>query len=281
MFLLKTLNAFRRSFELNEDLTSLGMLNRQNGLIIGCMLRERNELLDLADINLNYIRCTEGTNFKLDEAFRMEGGKYVDDRHFDMNALQTEMTAFHILFKVHKVLSVELHRRDTSKFVTQCPTCTNGYLMKTEMQSFIDSIRECLLLNNVSCIDNEDLCRFEELTPYCFTFMDTQIGDRNFINGFTTQVDISRLSSDSDLVPCTLRTANFWPYQGASSCVRRLSTDVKICPQRKLRGVTNKLLNKCLTEHRVELINSFTDAYDTLNQCGKWKCLDDHLSLEC
>ena len=117
-FLLKTLNAFRRSFELNEDLTSLGMLNEQNGSIIGCMLRERNELLDLADINLNYIRCTEGTNFKLDDAFRMEGGKYVDDRHFDMNTLQTKMTAFHILFDVYKVLSVELHRRDAPKFVT-------------------------------------------------------------------------------------------------------------------------------------------------------------------
>ena len=88
----------------------------------------------------------------------MEGGKYVDDHHFDMNALQTEMIAFHILFDVYKVLSVELHRRDAPKFVTQCPTCMNGYLMKTKMQSFIDSIRECLPLNNVSCIDNEDLC---------------------------------------------------------------------------------------------------------------------------
>ena len=157
-FLLKTINAFRRSFELNEDLTSLGMLNEQNGSIIGYMLWERNELLDLADINLNYIRCTDGTNFKLDDTFRMEGGKYVDDRQFDMNALQTEMTAFHILFDVYKVLSVELHRRDTSEFVTHCLTCRNGYLMKTKMQSLIDTIRECLPLNNLSCIDNEDPC---------------------------------------------------------------------------------------------------------------------------
>ena len=111
--------------------------------------------------------------------------------------------------------------------------------------------------------------------------MDPQIGDRNFVNGFTTQADISRLSSDSDLVPCTLRTANFQPSQGASSCVRHLSTDVKICQQRKLHGVINRLSNRCLTEQTVELIDSFTDANDTLNQCGKWKCLDNHLSLEC
>ena len=86
--------------------------------------------------------------------------------------------------------------------------------------------------------------------------MDTQIGDRNFVNGFTTQADISRLSSDSDLVPCTLRTTNFWPCQVASSCVHRLSTDLKICPQRKLRGVTNRLSNRCLTKQTVELIDS-------------------------
>ena len=199
----------------------------------------------------------------------MEGGKYVDDHHFDMNALQTKMTAFHIFFDVYKVLSVELHRRDAPEFVTQCPTCTDGYLIKTEMQSLIDSIRECLPLNNVSCIDNKDPCRFEKLTPYCFTFMDKQIGDRNFVNGFTTQVDISRLSSDSDLVLCTLRTTNFRPCQGVSSCVCCLSIDLKICPQWKLHGVTNRLLNRCLTKQTVELIDSFTDANDMLNQCGK------------
>ena len=53
---------------------------------------------------------------------------------------------------------------------------------------------------------------------------------------------------------------------------------MKICQQRKLCGVTNRLLNRCLTKQTVELIDSFTDANDTLNQCGKWKRLDDHLS---
>ena len=45
--------------------------------------------------------------------------------------------------------------------------------------------------------------------------------------------------------------------------------------------MTNRLSNRCLTEQTVELIDSFTDANDTLNQCGKWKRLDDHSSLEC
>ena len=68
--LLKVLNVLKRSFEL----TSLNLMNGKNGCIIGAMLQERNDLLDAADINLNYMRCSEGTNFKLDHAFRFEGG---------------------------------------------------------------------------------------------------------------------------------------------------------------------------------------------------------------
>ena len=45
----------------------------------------------------------------------------------------------------------------------------------------------------------------------------------------------------------------------------------------------NKYCDNCKQTNKqaVELINSFTNANDTLNQCGKWKCLDNHLSLEC
>ena len=71
-YLLKVLNAFRRAFELNEELTSLNLINEKNGSVIGAMLEEHNDFLNLADLNINYMRCSEGTNFKLDDAFRFE-----------------------------------------------------------------------------------------------------------------------------------------------------------------------------------------------------------------
>ena len=47
-------------------------------------------------------------------------------------------------------------------------------------------------------------------------FVESQSGDRNFINAFRSQADISRLSSDSDLVPPNLRK---WGEGSSSSTV--------------------------------------------------------------
>ena len=107
--LLKVLNALRRSFELTDELTSLNLMSEKNGSIIGAMLQERNDLLDAADINLSYMRCSEGTNFKLDHAFRFEGGDQNDNSHGHVNDLQTKMSTFNVLFDVYKLLSIELH----------------------------------------------------------------------------------------------------------------------------------------------------------------------------
>ena len=87
-------------------------MNEKNGSIIGAMLQERNDLLDDADINLNYMRCSEGTNFQLDHAFRFDGGDKNNNFHGDVNDLQTKMSTFNVLFDVYKLLSIELHRRD-------------------------------------------------------------------------------------------------------------------------------------------------------------------------
>ena len=99
--LLKVLNALRRSFELTDKLTSLNLMNEKNGSITGAMLQERNDLLDAADINLNYMRCSEGTNFKLDHTFCFEGGDQNDNSHGDVNNLQTKMSTFNVLMSTN------------------------------------------------------------------------------------------------------------------------------------------------------------------------------------
>ena len=56
---------------------------------------------------------------------------------------------------------------------------------------------------------DDDLLKFGKISPGCVTFMETQSGDKNFIQSLVTQADISRLSSDYDLVPDVLRISNF------------------------------------------------------------------------
>ena len=93
------------------------------------------------------------------------------------------MTVLQILFDVYKVVSVELHRRSSAIFMDCCPTCTNGYLMKEEYQSMIDSIRECVPLNGVHFQD--DVLRYEKI-PSCekIKFIETQEGDRSVMESF-------------------------------------------------------------------------------------------------
>ena len=125
--------------------------------------------------------------------------------HERMNDLQTKMTVFNVLFDIYKILSIEIHRGESPTFMNCSPTCTDGYLMKEEYQTFVDSIRECLPIKNVSVDDEEDPLRFEKISSGSLTFLENQSRDRNFVQSFITQADISRQSSNCDIAPPTLR----------------------------------------------------------------------------
>ena len=206
MSLLKALNAQRKSFDLSEDLTALDLINEKNGSIIGALIEERNDLLNRADANMSDMRNGSGV-FRLDDAFGVGNSRNND--HKTMNDLQTKMSVFNVLFDVYKILSIELHRDDKTSFIACCPMCTDGYLMKEEYQAFVDSIRECLPMRNTLIDNEEDPIQMERMFPGLMTFMESQCGDRNFIQSFVTQADISRQSSDCDLVPPSLQSANF------------------------------------------------------------------------
>ena len=111
------------------------------------------------------------------------------------------VVAFNVLFDLFKILSIELHRKKGNDFYSTCPTCTEGWLMKTEHQSVIESIREYMPLNDCLIDFDEDPLRFEHISPGSITFVDTQCGNRNFVHGHMTQADISRMGSNCDLVP--------------------------------------------------------------------------------
>ena len=100
-----------------------------------------------------------------------------------------------------KILSIELYRKSGNDFYSTCPTCTEGWLMKMECQSVIESIREYMPLNDCLIDFDEDPLRFEHISPGSITFVDTQCGNRNFVHGYMMQADISRMGGNCDLVP--------------------------------------------------------------------------------
>ena len=116
----------------------------------------------------------------------------------------------------YKIISMELLRKSekstlsSDEFFNRCPSCTKGYLVKSEYQTMIDSIRESLPLKGVTF--EHDPIRHEALK---------QAGQIKFIETvqlhqeevkFSKQRELNRYGMLLDLVP--KGTGN---YQGQAS----------------------------------------------------------------
>ena len=129
-----------------------------------------------------------------------------------------------------------------------------------ELQTLINSVRECLPMENV-LIDNEQdpLCH-EKMFPGSMMFMESQCGNRNFVQSFVTQADISRQSSDCDLVPTLLRGTDSHTF-GVKDC-RHFAGNMTYEPLKKVNDAIDDLSNRCLTTRVKNLSRSFISVSD-------------------
>ena len=118
------------------------------------MLDERCNLLSDVSEKLTFLKSSVSINI-VNGVTRLPRNEIVND-HKDTVNLQTEMLVIQALFDLYKVIRIELHRRvdyenrsnKSADFFERCPSCTDGYLMKIEYQTMINSIRESLPLMN-------------------------------------------------------------------------------------------------------------------------------------
>ena len=185
------------------------------------------------------------------------------------------VVAFNVLFDVFKILSIELHRKKGNDFYSTCPTCTEGWLMKTECQSVIESIREYIPLNGCLIDFDEDPLRFEHIFPGSVTFVDTQSGNHNFVHGYMMQVDISRICSNCDLVPEPYREITKDVSMTQSSSIM----NVRVLSRTKggVNSIMARLSNKHLNMQTHRLSSSVKSDADE----AKLKRLQDHLLSDC
>ena len=275
--MMKALNALRQAFDMHNELTSLKLMTEKTGSIVGALLKECNDLLNDADDAMVFLRVNQGSLFNANHVFSC--AKLPNDNHNTTNDLQTKLSVFNVLFDVYKVLSIELHRRNQMLFMACCPTCTDRYLMKEEYQTLIDSIRECLPLGDALIDEEEDPLRMKKMSPNSIMFLETQGSDRNFVQDFATQADISRQSSGCDLVPLSLR-------QGDSRSItlrvsRRFAENAMYQPSERVDRVLDKLSNRCLTVRNRMLYQSFDSITDLSKMHTKIRQLDCHLSSSC
>ena len=192
VYLLKSLNVLHRSLDVDMELTCIELISEKHGSLLGAMLSERYSLINDAGFNLNCL-WTENAS-----SSAIPTDHPTADVHTKADKLQTMVVGFNVLFDVFEILNIELHRKKGNDFYSTCPMCTEGWPMKTECQSVIESIREYIPLNDCLIDFNEDPLRFEHIFPGSIMFVDTQSGNRNFVHGYMMQADISRMSSNCE-----------------------------------------------------------------------------------
>ena len=149
--LLCILNKFRQNLHGGDlNLSDSRLLTESMGSSIGHMLMERANLLNLMSDKISFLQSHENTNLNVFKLTSVPIGSL--DKHHGISDLQTKMMTIRILLDVYKVVSTELHRKvnrtevHCTNFFDHCPSCVNGFLMKGEYQTMLDSVRECLPL---------------------------------------------------------------------------------------------------------------------------------------
>ena len=271
VYLLKSLNVLRCSLDVDMELTCIELISEKHGSLLGAMLSERNSLINDAAFNLNCLRNENASSLAIPTDHPTA------DVHTKTDKLQTMVVAFNVLFDVFKILSIELHRKKGNDFYSTCPTCTEGWLMKTEHQSVIESIREYMPLNDCLIDFDEDPLRFEHISPGSIMFVDTQCGgNRNFVHGYMTQADISRMGSNCDLVP--------EPYREITKDISttQSSSIMNVCVLlSRTKGGVNSMLARLWSKHLNMQTHRLSSSVKSDADEAKLKRLQDHLSSDC
>ena len=172
-------------------------------MYVGAILVQRTKMVRKANGVISGIRSNCHSSCDVDKIIGFNDDNVSID-HESPTILQMKLTAIQVMFDLYKLISIELHRGNEVNFFSCCPTCTNGHLMKEEYQTLIDSVRESVLMKNVMC--SKDPLRHKHMSMGGVVFVENQTGiGRDFISSFVMQSDLSRLSSDCDLVPHCLR----------------------------------------------------------------------------
>ena len=131
-------------------------------------------------------------------------------------------------------------------------------------------------LNDCLIDFDEDPLRFEHISPGSITFVDTQCGgDRNFVHGYMTQVDISRMDSNCDLVP--------EPYREITKDVSttQSSSIMNVRVLLRTKGGVNSMLARLSSKHLNMQTHRLSSSVKSDADEAKLKRLQDHLSSDC
>ena len=213
------------------DLCNVDLMTERVGSIVGSVLEERDGLLEQCYAKCVIVREENLENKRdvfnpLNVAYKMcEAGVENESSHSaNVNSFQSKLYAFQVLLDAYKYLSVNLHH--WSNLV--CPTCHPAHLMKQELQTMVESVREALPLKGCDVkISVSDPINVESLRHGSLINFVEEKGEFNVAmveEEFRTNSEVHKMIKGCDLVAkglrvykgrkeseyqCNVRTLNF------------------------------------------------------------------------
>ena len=200
--LLSLLNVLRRSSFHHKTLSDSELMTEQTGSMLGSVLKERSILLKDCYAVCRRMRSGKAkgvidpTRVAHDTFTSNPNGVY--DHREDINDLETKLLVYQVLIDVYKYVSIDVHHW----IGRLCPTCHPIHLIKQELQTMIESVREAIPLG----LDGLELSSYDPVNIEPIgkgsrvKFVERERASLDLIEEFRRHSEVGKLINDCDLV---------------------------------------------------------------------------------
>ena len=281
--LLSALNVLRRSCRTSIDLCNETLMMERTRSLLGSILEERDKLLKRCYDKCRLMRDERGapSDQKADERYafnphavvyqmRKAGGENENAHCGRINSFQSRLYVFQVLVDAYKYLSIDVHHW----LGRTCPTCHPAHLMKQELQTMVESVREALPIVDRDVMfepTNADPINIENVhCGSCVRFVEEEreLSDEQLEAEFQMHSEIHKLATDCDLVAKGLRVYKGHKNKQFTQQVR--STNFQMNNRLPTMVTFVHGASDAHHQHNLESLRIREDLEDTLNDDSAW-----------
>ena len=201
--LLTLLNVLRRGCDVpKRSLSDSELMTEKSGSLLGSILRERSALLKDCYATCRCMRMdkTKGVldSSRIGRKLLTSYDNGVFDHREDVNEFETKAFTYQVLINVYKYLSVDVHHWKG----VYCPTCHPTHLIKQELQTMIESVREAnpLGMEGVRLSTNDPVNIEPIELASRIKFLEREKENVDLIDEFRKHSEVGKMINDCDLV---------------------------------------------------------------------------------
>ena len=218
--LLSSLNVLRRGCSFTTRLSDDTLMTERSGSLLGSVLKERSVLLEECYATCRRMRMRSNEPGMVDASKVGRGVSTMSSKNVehkgDVNDFETRAYTYQILIDVYKYLSIDVHHWRGQ----YCPTCHPTHLIKQELQTMVESVREALPLGRegvtLSSSDPVNIEPIERSSRITFVEREKRVDEIDLVDEFMKHSEVGKMLNDCDLVANAYRTPR--PKREVTQC---------------------------------------------------------------